>query len=327
MIQYLKRNEINIERWDQLIEKASNPLVYACSWYLDIVCNAQWDALVYGDYQWVMPLPWRKRMGLAYIYQPFCTPQLGVFGLKNPNEDCIKAFEDAIPSRFKLIDQKLNERHSEVLKDQASEHTSYLLDLSVTADELKAAYNQHTRRSIRKAQKNFLKFSDNLEPKGVLHLFKKNKGLELKDIQDKDYELLLQVLENGREQGVCKSLGVLNERGECIAACCILFFQRKAFFLLSAINDEGKDKRAMYFLLDHFFTANCSRELVFDFEGSDIPGLARFYKGFGAYPIRYYTWTSFNNGAGNILSLLVKDTSHSDFFTYNTRHWNFSLLV
>ncbi len=40
----------------------------------------QWDALVWNDYEAVMPLTWNRKYGIAYLYQPFLTAQLGVFG-------------------------------------------------------------------------------------------------------------------------------------------------------------------------------------------------------------------------------------------------------
>jgi hypothetical protein len=60
------------------IARSFNGIVYAYSWYLDIV-SPGWDALVKDDYKSVMPLTWRKKYGIKYLYQPFFTQQLGVF--------------------------------------------------------------------------------------------------------------------------------------------------------------------------------------------------------------------------------------------------------
>lgn len=287
MIVYLQRNKIDIKKWDQAIDQAANGLVYAYSWYLDIVCNGDWDALVDEDYNWVMPLPWRKRFGIKYIYQPFCTPQLGVFGKSLPNDSCVQQFQDAIPNSFKLIDQKVNRAHASHLVAFKSEHNSYYLDLRGTYEEIQKGYNTHTGRSLRKAKKQVLDIRSDISPKEVLFLFKNNKGLELKDISDHDYSLLLSVLEKSATELECSSLGVFNDRNECIAAACFVFSHQNIYFLLSAVNEEGKEKRAMYFLLDQFFSQHHSKGLIFDFEGSDIPGLARFYSGFGAVPKSY----------------------------------------
>jgi len=69
MIKYLKHTEINYAAWDACVKQSPNALLYAYSWFLDMAAD-QWDALVYGNYDAVMPLPWRKKWGIQYLYQP-----------------------------------------------------------------------------------------------------------------------------------------------------------------------------------------------------------------------------------------------------------------
>jgi hypothetical protein len=47
-------------------------------WHLDRTAVV-WDALVWGDYEFVMPLPVRKKWGIQYVYQPLFCQQLGIF--------------------------------------------------------------------------------------------------------------------------------------------------------------------------------------------------------------------------------------------------------
>ena len=79
MIRYIPHHEIDKSLWDRTITNAVNGSICALSWYLDIVAGT-WDALVEGDYENVMPLPWRKKGGIRYIHQPRFTQQLGLFG-------------------------------------------------------------------------------------------------------------------------------------------------------------------------------------------------------------------------------------------------------
>ena len=51
---------------------------------------------------------------------------------------------------------------------------------------------------------------------------------------------------------------------------------------------EGKELRAMFFLIDQYIQMNAEKELTLDFEGSTLPGIARFFSGFGATPETYY---------------------------------------
>lgn len=59
-IQLLSQNQIDKTKWDICIDQAPNGLIYAYSWYLDTMAK-NWDALVYNDYELVMPLTWKKK--------------------------------------------------------------------------------------------------------------------------------------------------------------------------------------------------------------------------------------------------------------------------
>src|SRR5436190_22577275 len=77
-IQYLVNTGIEKTKWDRCMDNAVNGLVYGYSFYLDAMAD-NWDALVMGDYEAVMPLTWKKKYGIHYLCQPFLTPQLGIF--------------------------------------------------------------------------------------------------------------------------------------------------------------------------------------------------------------------------------------------------------
>src|ERR1051325_4489828 len=108
-IQYLAHKDIDKKKWNRCIDNADNGLIYAYSFYLDCMAK-NWDALVQNDYEAVMPLTWKKKYGIRYLYQPFLTAQLGVFGQIITERQC-GDFIQAIPSKFRYIDISLNSGH------------------------------------------------------------------------------------------------------------------------------------------------------------------------------------------------------------------------
>ena len=115
-ILYLTHSEIDKTKWDACIDTAGNGLIYAYSFYLDHMAN-HWNALVLSkglhsenDYEAVMPLTWNKKYGIRYLYQPFLTAQLGVFG-KKIIEDQVSSFIKSIPASFRFIDISLNNKN------------------------------------------------------------------------------------------------------------------------------------------------------------------------------------------------------------------------
>ncbi|TAE87084.1 MAG: hypothetical protein EAY81_04625, partial [Bacteroidetes bacterium] len=107
MIKYLSHQEIDKIKWDDCIAQSNNELIYAYSWYLDIVAPG-WEALVLNDYEVVMPLPTTTKY-LNVIYQPFFAQQLGIFNTQNLKHFTVSDFIKAIPAKFKYINICLNE--------------------------------------------------------------------------------------------------------------------------------------------------------------------------------------------------------------------------
>ena len=85
---YLEHNSINKYKWDNCIKYAFNGIVYGFSWYLDRV-SEDWEALIVGDYELVMPLTKVKKYRQYFLIQPPFTQQLGVFSTKQLKPEII----------------------------------------------------------------------------------------------------------------------------------------------------------------------------------------------------------------------------------------------
>jgi len=128
-IQYLTNKEIDKTLWNACIDKASNGLIYAYSFYLDAMVD-NWDALILGNYEAVMPLPWRKKWGFYYLYQPAFVAQLGLFG-NNLSSELLTAFLNAIPKKFGYWDFTLNHRNVfAVTGFSLHQRSNFVLDLN-----------------------------------------------------------------------------------------------------------------------------------------------------------------------------------------------------
>ncbi|HEU4717664.1 MAG TPA: hypothetical protein VFU15_07515, partial [Bacteroidia bacterium] len=79
-IRHLRSHEIDRQRWDECIRRSFNGIIYAYSWYLDVV-SPGWEALADEKYETVMPLTWAKKMSVRYLRTPFFVQQLGVFSV------------------------------------------------------------------------------------------------------------------------------------------------------------------------------------------------------------------------------------------------------
>jgi hypothetical protein len=74
-----------------------------------------------------------------------------------------------------------------------------------------------------------------------------------------------------------------------IAAVLFLKDKYRMYNLMFATTDEGKRKSAGHFLFDSVIKEFSQTGMLLDFEGSDIPGVEKFNKSFGAIKQPYHT--------------------------------------
>jgi hypothetical protein len=88
-----------------------------------------------------------------------------------------------------------------------------------------------------------------------------------------------------------KILGVESNTGELLGAVCLVNSNNRLIHLFSAANDEGKNERVIFKIMDQIIKNHCQSALILDFEGSTHEGIARFYKGFGSQPEVFHTFS------------------------------------
>lgn len=287
LIKYLKHNEINKQKWNECILNSFNGIVYAYSQYLDIVCP-EWEALVKDDYEMVMPLTGNKKYGIHYMYQPYFTQQLGVFSKEHLTEKNVELFLKAIPKHFQFLEFNLNTYNKLLHKDYITQnYLTHELDMISPYEMLYKNYSENTKRNLKKASQQQLTIINNCKVEDVIDLFKNNKRKEVKAFKTEQYSMLEKLYATFFKVGFAKSYGVVNSKNYLIAGALFFFSNNKAIFLFSGNSKEGKEKAALFYLIDQFIKNNSEKNLTLDFEGSNNPNLARFYKSFGSKPITY----------------------------------------
>lgn len=280
-IRFIPRGEIDTVKWDNCIGRSANGLIYGYSWYLDHMAR-QWDGLVLNDYESVMPLTWHKKYGVHYLYQPFLAAQLGVFG-----NAPVDAFLKTIPSKFSYWDIYLNHGNHAIPKAfPMVVRKNFILDLSPSYEDLYRSYSPNIQRNIRKSEK--------LGAKPVID-FPVDEVIELAAEQMKHYardhsadmarfKKLFRYLQE-RQQAI--TYGMRNTAGELMASCVFLFSHNRAYYLLVGNHPKSRHAGASHSLVDAFIRDHANKQLLLDFEGSDVPGLAHFYGSFGSQQENY----------------------------------------
>ncbi len=287
-IKYLKQEEINLKKWDKCIAGSINGMVYAYSWYLDVV-NEHWEALVYGDYETVMPLTGNKKFGIYYLYQPAFTQQLGIFSSQKLSEEIVRAFIDAIPEKYRFIEINLNKFNviSSTKNIRVKQKITYELELIRNYENIFRHYKKNTIRNIRKATQNKVSVIQGLQPNQVINLILSSGNKQ--KYSEKDIAMIRRLIATSARKNSGLLYGAYSQNNSLCAAGLFVYSNSKACFILSVANDEAKQNGAMFLLIDEFIKQFASRNMILDFEGSMIEGIARFYSGFGAQPFNYPT--------------------------------------
>jgi hypothetical protein len=291
-IRYLRQDEIDRVKWDQCIGKAHNGLIYSYTFYLDTMA-VNWDALVLNDYEAVMPLTWKKKYGIHYLYQPFLAAQLGVSG-NLINAGLLERFLKAIPAKFKFFDINLNPENLFNLNEfDLLRRSNYVLGLSKPYDQLYNNYSENIQRNIKKALQAGCTVQKDFDVEKVIKLAVKQMKKHSKESEENitRFRKLYQQLQ---QKGMATTYGVFSSQHELLASCVFFISGNRAYYILVGNHPDSKTIGASHALIDAFIKDQAGKTLpdgqagmLLDFEGSDIPGLALFYSGFGAVEEKY----------------------------------------
>ena len=285
MIQYLRRKQIDIDKYDNCIQNASNSRIYALSYYLDIVAD-NWDALVLNDYEAVMPLPWRSKYFIKYIYTPCWTQQLGVFSIPKLSTELVDQFIKAIPKKFLKTSIYFNSESQP--SSFVQKRDNYILDLNDSYSDICKNFNKNRKRIIVKLNtlEHTLIKNDSLDNFSST-LKKKDSGLF---INNTDKKILFRLISKSIKLNKGQVISVILDNS--IEASFFITFHKKIITNLIPISTKkGKEKNLPTLVINHIIKTNQQTDKILDFEGSMIPGVAQFYKSFGSTLENYFQFT------------------------------------
>lgn len=279
-IQYLPYHQVDKQRWDACIKRSANGLIYAYSIYLDTMAH-YWDALVLNDYEAVMPLAWNKKYGIYYLYQPFITASLGIFG-NQVTADLVNDFLMAIPAKFRYWDIYLNYANRFHLKHFTFyDRANFVLPLDKTYEQIHAGFRIGLKQSIRRAEQLNCAIRKDIDVNEVIALAKEQ-GKSFSPAKEEDYTRFKKLYDHLFQQQQATTYGVYMPSGELVASAVIFFSNKRAYYILAGNHPNGRTIGASHALINAFIKDHAGQDILLDFEGSDIQSLAFFYGSFGA---------------------------------------------
>ena len=285
MIKFVKNKDIDKQKWDKLISKSFNGFIYANSSHLDLV-SANWNALILNDYEAVMPLPEKTKFGVRYAMQPMFSQQLGVIFKEEPETRNIEEFITELRNNYRYFALNLNFYNNLNIKLNNTERINQVLDLNDSYENIKKLYSKGTKRNLSNIDINNFELKNNsINTDEFISFYQANLPDKKLDVHT---ELARKLVEHYSKSECGNIYSVHDKSTNNLLACVlILSFNKRHIYLLPVSSIEGKEKRAMFLLIDNFIKNNAETNYLLDFEGSNIEGVQRFYKGFGAFQQNY----------------------------------------
>ncbi|MFN8277023.1 MAG: GNAT family N-acetyltransferase [Chitinophagales bacterium] len=282
--QLLSGKEVDAARWNALVDKA--PLPYAYTWYLDAVAPG-WKAGVAGDYEQVMPLPVARRFFSSYVYQPLFCQQLGVVGASAGSS--VADWLEWVGQQYTRAHYNLNFQNA-VEKMEGVERTNLILPLNAS-ESVQSGFSAHTRRQLAKAARQGVSAAEcDASIKALLDFYVAHTALRDKHFKSRHQQQLQQLTKAFTDRNLISWFVALDDAGAWLAIAGIVSHGHRRIHLLPAVNEAGRKVGAMHFLTAYILNHYSDQGLLYDFEGSSEPGIARFYEGFGAVPQNYRQW-------------------------------------
>ncbi len=276
---YINHAQIDFHKWDDCISQSADSLIYCQSFYLNNAANGQWDAIVLNDYEAVMPLPYRKKYGIRYLYQPAFLPQAGIFFKTLYDTDITADFIKLAASRFKLIEINLNHANRELNFSQGVTElkNNYIIDITGGYTDKADQYKSNFCKNLKKANKHTLLYRPSVSYSNTIDLFKTLYGDRFNSVREKDY---INFAENcrylhERDQLVVREV-LMND--ELLASVILLKDKKRLYNIASCTTAAGRKTSANYFLYDRVIEEFSGSHLILDMEGSDVEGIADFYR-------------------------------------------------
>lgn len=285
----VKRAEIDVALWDQVVGASRhwrNPL-FGQSWYLDITADGEWYGLVWGDYEAVAPVATNRKLLWQQVYRPTITQQMGIYATKAPSEEVERDLCEHLCTYRRVVYALPQQvQHTSLRHRQRS---NYMLDINASKTAIEHITSKSKRKHLRHAGR-YLDLSFGGTPAShlsfVRHALRNKYSLSLHE--QAIFEALADYL---TKNGAGYIIQATNKKGALVSSSLVGQSADYATLLLAGVNDEGRKVGARSFLM-HYTIEQAIKDKLHrvDFEGSDLPGVASFFRDFGGrnYPYQEY---------------------------------------
>lgn len=280
-LDFVPFEDIDKNKWNGNIHYSPNGNIYGYHWYLKSVIK-EWDAIIEGDYQSVMPIPRRPLTKFEQSLLPF----LGPYTVNGYSAQRAQSFYNAWKEHRVDVNYNFNDRFGKLMNDEdqtfVMKKHNYI-KLHHTYDQISEKYQPKAHLLLNEATLQTFVYGSDIKPEILI---------ENENLNEAEKSMLYRIMYNAIQRSVGWSLRVENKASGGVA---------KSFFI--------SDKSGIYEIFSSSQNDETNHVLMLD-------TLIRSNAG---KPVRLYTHHSGENVntllGGESLEIMVAETSKNHFLT------------
>lgn len=284
-IKYLKNNEINLIRWDNCINNAINGNIFAYSWYLNILCE-DWEALVLGDYEYVMPILHKITYKRSIIFSSKLGNRLGIFSNKLLTEEIVDTFIKNLPKKYSRIHILLN-KFNKLTGKAATTQKTYEIDLIQSHMKISTKYSSQFQKNLQTAYSKRISAVNGIMPNELINFSEKKNVISNPKLTKPDFIKLRMIIAHSLRYNLGEVYGVYTENNTLCAAAFFLKSKRKIHLMFNCIDKNEIKTYALHYLIDKFIETHTEKNLTLNIENVILNDDLDFFTGVGAHEYRY----------------------------------------
>jgi hypothetical protein len=244
------------------------------SFYLDAVAE-NWCILVNEDYTRGMAIPYVVRLKMRCCYTPIFVRYLEWFG---PSVDDHR-FMAMLKAQF--LQGQLNTKQ----KVRAKKLKRKVFQVIPPISESDA--NSQTKRMLNKFGKSSLELTWGDDLSMIMHHIRRELPQKVHSLNKASLDRLGVLVSVLQEKKMLQMLTV-REKGRGVGGIFVVEFNGSLLYLKGAMNKDTKDMGGMYAAMQEAIDLSQSKQLLFDFGGSNAEGVKRFNTNLGGQDSKYY---------------------------------------
>lgn len=295
----------NKEKYQEFCKKEKNIPVFLRDWWLDNVCRdgQVWDvALVEkgGSIFAAMPYVQMKKLNMISICHPMLTQTMGIYFNYPKKQKYYKklSFEKEMINKilkqlpdFAKFSQSFNYEMTNLLPFYWSGfdikvNYTYVIE-NITIENIEEKFETDIRRRRKKANKYGVRVVEGNDIKKFYEL--NNKTFIRQNINiPYEFSFIENLYNVCKVNNACKMFFAEDSNGNLIAANFLIFDENTVYYLMGGIDPENKDLGGMDVVQYESIKFALESGRKFDFEGSMIESIEKYFRSFGAIQKPYF---------------------------------------